>query len=92
MGDNWTVKVTPIDDQGLNGSGVLSNQITVGQIGILPTSSGFDGQTTNFIQEEDLTSVENLILENTSHGIIKFGLQSINVSGADLDTHVQFLL
>ena len=31
VGDNWSVKATPIDLQGLNGSGVFSNNITINQ-------------------------------------------------------------
>jgi len=28
-GNNWTVKVTPIDDQGINGTGILSNGVNI---------------------------------------------------------------
>jgi len=54
----------------------------------LPIYSKFDGSTTNFTAELDITSVENSVLENTTYGKIEFGPESVDFSGMNLDSYV----
>ncbi len=58
------------------------------EVSNLPLYSTFDGATTDFSAEPDITQVQNAILENTTYGMINFSGQTIDFSGLDLDTYV----
>ncbi|MEA3515510.1 MAG: hypothetical protein U9R34_08585 [Nanoarchaeota archaeon] len=53
-----------------------------------PIYSNFDGDTTNFSEETNLSNVENLTIEITGKGKINFGQYSINTSSTDFNTHI----
>jgi len=54
----------------------------------LPLYSTFNGTTTDFASEADITTVSNAVLESISFGKIEFGAQSLNFNGLDLDSNV----
>jgi parallel beta-helix repeat protein len=56
----------------------------------LPQYDSFDGETTDFLSEPDLQNVDNLRIENTSQGRVRWLQNSRNVSEADFDTHLKF--
>ena len=54
----------------------------------LPTYSNFNGSTTNFTEALDIENVPDVVLEKENVGAINFSGQTLNFSGADLDTYV----
>ncbi|MBR9676866.1 hypothetical protein GOV04_01895, partial [Candidatus Woesearchaeota archaeon] len=70
-------------------TGVINISLNVTQIGTSPTANSFNGVTTDFDYEVNLSQVNNLVLENTATGKIEFGSQLIDVSGKDLDAYVK---
>jgi len=54
-----------------------------------PIYSNFDGETTNFSEETNLSIVLGLTLEIISKGKIYFGQSEINSKGANFDQHVK---
>ncbi|MCK5026582.1 MAG: hypothetical protein KAS15_08345, partial [Nanoarchaeota archaeon] len=54
-----------------------------------PIYTNFDGDTTNFLTETNLSKVEDLTLEIIGKGKIRFGLYGIDAKYTDFDTHVK---
>ena len=61
--------------------------INLNAVGSLPIYSNFNGNTTEFTRVLDKTNITNLTLEKINLGRIDF-LQSVNVSGSNLNTYV----
>ncbi len=55
----------------------------------IPDATEFSGDTTDFSQESDLTSVNDLVLEVPNSGKIDFSGQSVDISNTNLDAYVQ---
>ena len=58
---------------------------------VLPIADSFVShpRTTDFSNQENLSSVENLTLA-TNHGVISFGNKSVNAKGQDFDSNIIF--
>ncbi len=54
----------------------------------LPNASNFNGSTTNFTEVPDIENVQNATIEKENIGKINFSGQTLNFSGADLDSFV----
>ncbi|MEA3515020.1 MAG: hypothetical protein U9R34_06075 [Nanoarchaeota archaeon] len=54
-----------------------------------PICTNFDGETTNFLTETNLSEVEDLTLEIIGKGKIRFGQYGIDTKYTDFDTHVK---
>ena len=54
-----------------------------------PICTNFDGGTTNFSEEGNLSNVTNLTIELTGKGKIKFGQYGIKTDGTDFNTHIK---
>jgi len=67
----------------------LSFNINESIVGEIPTYTKFTGNTTNFARSVDRTNVSGAILESVGSGKIAFN-EGVNVSGADLDSYVNF--
>lgn len=59
-GDNWSVKVTPIDSEGINGTGVFSNNVTLAQ-DYIPTITSVTINATSplNLSSDNLTAVSS---------------------------------
>ncbi|MFH1396744.1 MAG: LamG domain-containing protein, partial [archaeon] len=88
LGNVWNATVTP-NDGTEDGTTAWSNSLTIVQNGVLPNSSNFDGKTTDFTAEPDLTSVNQPVLEDITYGLMKWLNNNLGVSGADFNTHIR---
>ncbi|MEA3515496.1 MAG: SBBP repeat-containing protein, partial [Nanoarchaeota archaeon] len=72
----------------LSGNDAFIMKLEDTQVIAQPTYSNFDGDTTNFSEEGNLSNIINLTLEITGKGKIKFQQDGINVGSTDFNTHV----
>ncbi|MBI5398691.1 LamG domain-containing protein, partial [Candidatus Woesearchaeota archaeon] len=89
VGQNWSACITP-NDGFVNGQEKCSANLTIraAQTGTLPRSSSFAGASTDFDNVADLTAVTNLVLDNVTYGIIRWGSQAVNVSGMFINGNI----
>ena len=66
---------------------INSGLLHVSELTTLPSANNFDGSTTDFSLEPDITNVSNAVLENTANGKIELS-GTVDFAGLDLDKYV----
>ena len=89
--DVWHAVVVPNDGFG-DGPPARSNNLTIITPAIqYPTKTGFGRRTTNFDNENDLNTVDKVILENESFGEIAWLSNDLNVTAANFTQHIRMV-